>query len=332
MNTTSIEVKTVAPTDAEADYDAIISLWHSVNAFFTNYKLQTESGVTKVNIDVNQVLKTILNLKPENCEKYFKNLMSNNNFASQEAFFNHNPLGAVILIQTDDQALDIDRFLQQLFLAMNISHCGSCNLLDYKITNDGPFTFLDNRKTLTASLFDDVITTYRNNSWPKIHRLEFSSVWNWLEKHNLRSIQLAKTPVQKSCAVLINLSSSELHYAELLLGITQVLESILLKNGEPKSYNLSIKIEAILGHNSKERNWVRKLYNLRSSIIHGEHDIFWPGEYPLSSDDSEEEQHLNTINESFALGASTLVSLLQDLIISDKVKYNFTNRLLVEKI
>ncbi|MDH5216634.1 MAG: hypothetical protein OEX19_02995 [Gammaproteobacteria bacterium] len=332
MFTYTIEIKNVAPSDGAADYDAIASLWDSVGKFFTDYKLSTENGYNKITVDVQHIRETLLHLKPENCDEYFSNLMTENNCLSGEDFYNLSPLGATLRIHTDDKNINIDRFLQQFFLAMNLSHCGSCNLIDYTIIKDGPFSFIRTSTKLTSSIFDDALAINRNNKWPQIQELDFSGVWKWLEEQDLRTILLAKTPAQKACAMLVKLSLSELHYAELLLAITQVLESVLLKNSESKSYNLGIKIEAILGQNPNKKNWVKKMYNIRSSIIHGEHDMLWPYELPDLSSDSEEEQHIDEINESFELGASTVVALVQDLIQAGKIKYNFTNKLHVEKI
>ncbi len=334
MITKIINIKNVCLSDARANEDAVISLWESAGEFFTNYKITTGEDTSSITIDVSSICETLTNSKPENCHDYFSKLYKNNECLTGEEFYKLNPLGAKLIIHTDNESFNVTRFLQQLFLAMNIAHCGSCNLLSYTIEKHGPLAYLNSSENLSATVFDDFFAVHINNQWPEISYLPFSKTWDWLESQNIRTTSLAKTPAQKACAVLINLSLTDLHYAELLLGVTQALEAMLLKNGEPKAYNLNIKINALLGSNPKEINWVKKMYNLRSSIIHGEHHIYWPSEHPEIDTDpnSEEELHVNEINDYFVLGVSALIALLQNLIKQNKTKYKFTNKLHVESI
>lgn len=334
MITKIINIKNVCVSDARADEDAIISLWESAGIFFNNYKITTGKETSLITIDVTNICETLTNSKPENCDEHFRRIYKDNECLKVEDFHKLNPLGAKLIIHIDNECFNVTRFLQQFFLAMNIAHCGSCNFHNYTIENHGSLAYLNSSVNLSATVFEDFFLVQLNNGWPEINYLSFAKTWDWLESQHIRTTSLAKTPAQKACAVLINLSLSELHYAELLLGVTQVLEAMLLKKGEPKSYNLNIKIEALLGSNPKEINWVKKMYNLRSSIIHGEHHIYWPSEHPEVDADpnSEEELYVNEINDYFVLGVSVVIALLQNLIKQNKTKYKFTNKLYVESI
>lgn len=327
MNKIQIKIKNIIPTSDGADYEEIIKLWEMVGDYFTAKPLEdTNSNEVKLSLDVSSVIEKLNNLKEENYEAYFVRIEKENKFQSLEQYFEFAPLGAVLIICIDGQVNNedefVNRFLDQLFIAMNLTICGSCNLFGYEIIGEKQFPFLKTSRTLAADLFENAIFVNNNWKWPPLAENEYISTWNWLERQNIRNFSLAKTPVQKACSIILNLSQKGNIEASDVIGISQVFEAFFLTKDEPKTKGLELKLNSIFSEPMTEKKWVKKFYSLRSSIAHGDHEILRPSYFPDDCDRESEDHHNNYVNY-VEKGFLVIMAILKDLASHGKTNYSF---------
>ena len=225
----------------------------------------------------------------------------------------------------------VERFLQQLFLAMNISAPGSCNLwpcelLDFP--NSAPLNL--NADTLDDALFDAL-----EEGWPELQWIPFQKTWEWLHRDLAYDKEIAETPSQKAFFSLLRICTWRQWEPENALILTQVFESILTPGKDSILKTLKQRLEIVLGSPPTHKKWFDRLYESRSRIIHGVAEVprpvrldrkhgpanpRWAG-HPAVRKQEEETAFL----EGRAVAA--LLALLQDMVVHNTRAYGFEEQL-----
>jgi len=221
------------------------------------------------------------------------------------------------------------RFLQELFLTMNLAVPGSCTLYRASFLN----TTIDYAPTvdLTAYLLEDAVVLSREWKWPPITALPFETVWRWVQRkpHSMHTTDIASTSVQKSFFALLRIAErTDAADHETVLLIAQILESFFVDRTEGIVGILRERIDEVLGAPQSHKRWLTKFYDLRSRIAHGSSPMLRPGEM-FDWDKKENIEFFHSYLDPVRRSIAVLLAVLQDLIVTDSDEYTF--RQIVDK-
>jgi hypothetical protein len=207
----------------------------------------------------------------------------------------------------------VEYFLYEVFMIVNLAFPGAAEFLNFEIlTLEGSSK---QRLGLSAFYFSEwMIRTIEGKS-PKAKALDLDHVIDWFGKVNPHVTQKAENSTQKALYATYQLCRSD-GQIDFVLWFFNALESLLsTKVGE----NLSAIIRrtnVLLALNEKQRSHVqktlRKLYDLRSSFVHGGYEA----PHPLHRDPIDprlNDDYMKMLSLSLD-GFAILGSLLQALI------------------
>ncbi|BCL34510.1 HEPN domain-containing protein [Nostoc sp. MS1] len=241
--------------------------------------------------------------------------------------------------ETEENVLQIviGKFIQQLFLAMNIALPGSIALYsaEYIETNafesksssllykiPGIKSAVPKPPEMNASILESAFIHALDRGWPPLQQMPFKTVWNWLEGELPYSLDLAEKPHHKALFTILRITSKQTNILDTILLIAQALEALFVDGKEGIGSTLKQRLELVLGTPQSHKNWFSKFYNRRSQIAHGSAAILRPNDLYHWDDPSIEEyieEFYGPIDEAVAV----LLAVLQDLIRSDAREYCF---------
>ena len=218
-------------------------------------------------------------------------------------------------------------FLQELFLAMNISG-GPC--IDLTYTNCIlPKKWASFGNTLPPKLsmfyFESSWLKAKERNWPQLNLLSFSETWEWFEGNKIRGLELAKHSSQIALFSILHLTySTDLANSSSVLLLSQALESLFSTKKENILSVLKERIALLLGTPPENKNWINKFYELRSRIIHGDQPIIRPSSYcDFSVEQEYYEKYLPLYMDYSEMASLVLFATIQDLIINSAKGFNF---------
>lgn len=316
-----------APDDARTPIKPIIALWEQIDNFFSNYKIAARahdlSKVADYLVDVD-ASKAIENLRL--IHEY--NTTSGDRADLFERIYPNLECGITLVFRfrpVNQTAIDcphtprrlVDLLLQEIFVAANLCLPASCKF--YKVTD------LDRTGLPPPSMycfyFEDCARFGRDDGWPKFREIQFADAWNWLMACGIHDLDIAATPVQRALFSLLEMARYEnFNIAEVLL-ISQALDGLLVKEGEPIQRTLSRRIANIVGTPSKQQNWVKEFYDLRSNIAHGTYPIV--REHATHEESPEVSQYHEQYFVPLVRAVAALLAILQDMIVSRATEYRF---------
>lgn len=237
------------------------------------------------------------------------------------------PSQSFLDIRNSSFDLIIKTFLQDLFIAFNISLPFSLHISTIKI--DGkPIN-----ENYSSILYSDLIFLYwdkaKKDNWPVLSKLKFNQTWEWLRKVGFLGNPTAKTPIQKSLNILLDLSSQGTSRVFDLILIAQAFEN-LLKADYSRGIKSTIesRILKILGEPKKNKKWLSEFYSFRSKAAHGalplnrsEVGLIFNEPFIFENFDPNHDIFLKTEK-----AASVLLALIQNLIINNAEEFTFNEK------
>lgn len=333
-------IRTANVTSGAADigFDLLVSAWAEVEKYFKGRLIPfDEKHSIAVTVDASNIIEMLENLREENCKAYFDRLLKERTFETLEEFHELQPLGGNLVIELksskefDKHEIEnfLIRFIEQLFLSMNVAQYASCNfygahILEFKNYLSGPMS-------LSVEEFEQIWYVSKNWNWPKLQTIPFTVSWEWFSEQNARGFVVAETPVQKALVMLLHLSQKGEYDAMDLVSVSLVLESFFVSKNERKVQSIKRKIKALLGEPFKERSWIDKFYNIRSDIVHGDYPIIRPGYSRNDESIKKAEIQVDEIMEYTYKGIAVILAILQDLIISSANSYEFKESISVQR-
>lgn len=317
----------ISPEDPRTPIEPIIALWEQINEFFSSYKIAVRThDISKVaeylvDMDASQVIKdlrlhheleTTSGDRAEQLEKVYSNLKRGITLV-----FRLRPINKPAVDCPHTPRRLVDLLLQEIFIAANLCLPASCKF--YKITD------LDREDSPPPSLycfyFEDCARFGRDEKWPKYSQIPFENAWLWLMGCGIHDLDIAATPVQRALFSLLEMARcDDFNITEVLL-ISQALDGLLVKKEEQKQQTLGRRIANLIGTPSKQQNWVKEFYNLRSAIAHGSYPIVRAHSAHENSPEVAEyhEQYFVPLVRAIA----ALIAILQDMILSEITEYRF---------
>lgn len=317
----------VLPEDARTPIEPIITLWEQINDFFSSYKIAARThDISKVaeyivDVDASQVIKdlrldhdysTASGDRTDLSDKFFSNLK-----CGKELVFRLRPVNKPATDCPHTPRRLVDLLLQEIFIAANLCLPASCKF--YKITNLDPEG--SPPPSMYCYYFEDCARFGRDEGWPKYRQIPFRDAWQWLIDCGVHDLDIAVTPVQRALFSLLEMARyDDFNITEVLL-ISQALDGLLVKKEEQKQQTLGRRIANLIGTPSKQQNWVKEFYNLRSTIAHGSYPIVRAHTAHENSPEVAEyhEQYFVPLVRAIA----ALLAILQDMILSRVTEYRF---------
>jgi hypothetical protein len=206
----------------------------------------------------------------------------------------------------------VERFLQQLFLALNITAPASFNLQTwfYPAYPDLQFKPLP----LGTDLLDDALFDAVERGWPSLTHVPFQRTWEWLHREMSYDVDVATKPAQKAFFGLLRVCTRPKWDPDNILLLTQIFEGILVPNRRGIRRSVRERLEMVVGVWGSDPMWFDRLYELRSRIIHGAAPVSRPTR--LRGGGAE----IDTLE---GLGVAALLALLQDMASHNVRAYRF---------
>jgi hypothetical protein len=303
----------------EDDVEQLRSTWLGVQDTFSALEgqplLPTESPEEwfGVRLDVSDVLRQID--ERELTEPSYPDGFGNSAWIDIDVHPLHTPdseLASLPLVQ---------RFVEQLWLALNIAHPASLELEQsvYAEPNDVAVP-----PALSAGGFLEAFQGAQKDSWPPLRTLPFRSTWDWLHGEMIHDLFVAKTPLQVALFSLLQLARRDPFDPANVLSIAQALEALITPGKESIGSTLRTRVRMILGDPSSRKSRLTNFYDLRSRIVHGSYPLvrFTDGYVPpLRPEIGRWVKEVNTATND---GLALLLALLQDLVANDAHSYEFS--------
>lgn len=310
-----VNLANAAPVDGRTDVQAFISAWKAAQGLFRNREYLCH-GVTVDATDILQWLDCIAMLEG-GVEKPFEARVKSRISGKLT------PSGSQIVLTfhcTDPTKLDdtvIERFLQNLYLAMNLSVPGSCDLYRASfLARRSPEkrirlrTQRDVWLDLSAAQPESAYQSALKRGWPPSQRIELAGAWEWLERNGTLGLDVAREPWHRALFTILRVGSQGPYDPDVILLCVQAIEA-LLGQGAPASV-VKRRVESVLGIPRTHKRWYRELHDTRSRFVHGAAPIVRPGGW-LNEDEASGE--IAKYFEQSDLAYAVLLGLIQKLIL-----------------
>ncbi|MFN6566053.1 hypothetical protein [Dendronalium sp. ChiSLP03b] len=231
----------------------------------------------------------------------------------------------------------VSKFLQQLFLAMNLALPGSITVhsAEYlepnalepnfsSLLSSTPGIQLNVLKPpeMSGSSLESAFIHALNRGWPPLAQIPFQTVWSWLSEELPYSLDLAEKPHHKALFTLLRITSTQTNETDTILLIAQALEALFVDGKEGIGSTLKQRLELVLGTPKSHKNWFSKFYSRRSQIAHGSMPILRPNNL-YDWDEPSIEEFIQEFYEPIDEAVAVLLAVLQDLIRNNAREYCF---------
>lgn len=204
-------------------------------------------------------------------------------------------------------------YAYDLFTIINLAYPGSCDFLTLAIKTDNGRVVSEPR--LSAYSFDFAWVSTLAGKWPTVRMLPLEQVAGWHSSLKLGAKQTADTPVEKLLFAMLHLCRRE-DYAEAVIWIFYALEALVETRVGESISTMVRRVSLLLSLDEKQRavlnKQLRKLYDLRSAIVHGGYRVT----HPIAQEivDRRIGEELGRALELYQFGVTIVFACLQELV------------------
>ena len=214
-------------------------------------------------------------------------------------------------------------FLYYFFLILNLASPGSCNFYGARICSDADRAAT--RLSLSDFYFEIALLRGREGQWPYPLELQLDAVCDWYFACRRTASQVPHNTIEMVLFAFLHISKSD-DLPTVVIWIFYALEILLdTKVGENKRA-LQTRIIRILKPDLEQekifKKKFQKLYDIRSSIVHGGLDVI----HPMHNEtlDHEVEKKYAVLSEAREFVFSILLCCLQTVIANGWHSLRFT--------
>lgn len=217
-------------------------------------------------------------------------------------------------------------YLYEIFLCANLACPGSADFFGFSIQGEkGKST---EKIGLSAYYFDEWMIGSIRGHLPKVMMIEPAEVASWMKAVNPSVTQRADSGTQRALFAIYHMCHSDGHI-DFVVWLFTALESLLsTKVGENFS-GMVRRASMVLGldHADRKRlsSRLRKLYDLRSSFVHGGYAVAHPLHYETI--DRRLDSDYMEILELSTYGFAVLAAILQAMIVGKRASLVFEERI-----
>lgn len=234
------------------------------------------------------------------------------------------PVYISITEETEEQSFSnsypymfLEHYAYEIFTLANLSRPGVCDFYSLHISITPSDYALKHREPLGLSAYglECAWDDSQSKEFPKLRNIPISETADWYRNINIGLKQKATTPIEKVLFSFQHLCKTDVDISS-TVWIFHALEALFsTKVGEGFS-NLINRISIVLELTPKQESIVkkrlRKLYDMRGSLIHGGFEIYHPMRNEIL--DYDIDSQFMEIYENLQFGTSVIISCLQRLI------------------
>lgn len=168
-----------------------------------------------------------------------------------------------------------EHFLYEVFLVMNLSRPGVCdfyNLHMFEVPFNSKRSMEKKRLSLSSYNFEFAWEESLRGNFPKLRELQLDEVMQWYSVLNIGVRQKAVKPIEKAIFSLLHICKTDGDISS-VVWVFHALEALFSTRVGEGFTNLINRISIVLELDHKQKSIVkknlRKLYDMRSSLIHG---------------------------------------------------------------
>ncbi len=322
-----LQIENIIPLGDESDSKSIVAVWKQAQAQFGTYDADNTSALDSYDNDY----RFTLDLKEPLAlfESAIAEAGSFNNYRQLHAENQDIKISALIGIKVTSVKDDCGQeaiykattiFQQQLYLAMNFAYPGACQLLGSRFIGDS--SYLYEAQSYESKVFYDARISARESNWPKLHNLELSKVWQWLNSMALSHSDIAISDINKVLINMLKLGQQRHRYGSRSILIASQQIELLLGIKHDDGNRLRNRTRLILGDVPEAADCFIDLYRLRADLFHGEQPVRRPA-LICNGQQEERREQIAIHNTNVELAASIIVALIQTLISNNKNKFLF---------
>jgi len=217
-------------------------------------------------------------------------------------------------------------YLYETFLCANLACPGSADFFSFSI--EGKEKKVEEKIGLSAYYFDEWLVASIRGDGPEAIMIEPAEVAAWIKAVNPTVTQRAESGTQRALFAIYHMCQSD-GRIDFVIWLFTALESLLnTKVGENFS-GLVRRASMVLGLDqaSQKRlsSRLRKLYDLRSSFVHGGYAVAHPLHHETI--DPRLDKDFGEVLELSNFGFAVLAAILQKMIVSKRLSLVFEERI-----
>lgn len=213
-------------------------------------------------------------------------------------------------------------FLQQVVMAANLAHPGSCRLLQTAFAGAGSHRY--EAQSFDARLYYGALRNLKDLHWWQRHTLGFEQIWQWLNRVEGSHGHTAIKRLDKVLFTLLKVAEQrdESSSRTALLVVYQ-LETLLDCRSPLDARHLRKRIRLVLGTLPEAADCIGDLYEVRDGLLLGSRPVL---RSPLICHDDIAEfmEQTDRHNNPVELGLALVLVLLRELISRDAQAYIFS--------
>ncbi|MDG9922749.1 MULTISPECIES: HEPN domain-containing protein [unclassified Pseudomonas] len=207
----------------------------------------------------------------------------------------------------------VEKFIYDIFIVMNLSLPGSCEFLNLIFDEDN--YQLRGRLLLSSYNFENGHLAFLRGDSIAPKTISIEKTFQWYESLNLSVKQKSDSNLESAIFALLHICKSNMDVTS-IVWMFHALEAIYKARVGENFTNLICRMAFLFGFNSKQENFLkkelRKIYDLRSSFVHGGYKIYHPMENEQL--DPRVSEHRYKEYEACQVGFDLVVLSLQRLI------------------
>lgn len=330
--TVQLHIGKALPHGNDKETDRIIELWTKLNSFFDKRSFTSLDGINgkarpyRITLDASPLLELMTEARQQ--EGSFSAWQK----AHVESADKRVDACLGITVTRDSGKLAEQEsyevatvFLQQLVIAANIIMPGSIQTLDARFMGEGAHRY--EAQHFDSRLMYGALRAASQNQWPKLGNPGLNAVWAWLDRVGSSATDIAITDNNKVLFTLLKVAEQRHEYsARTVLMVLYQLEVLLDCRHQKSPARMRRRAQMALGELPEAADSLAELYEVRYNLFHASAPVHRP---PLVSHNISEalRQQLGQHNTAVESGTALVLALLQDLISSNSIAYEFRESL-----
>ncbi|KFC38228.1 hypothetical protein FF18_15860 [Elizabethkingia anophelis] len=173
-----------------------------------------------------------------------------------------------------------------------------------------------------TSIHRESLSDIKKIKWPTYLNLKYIDAWNWFKENKFSFERFSRNGSERAMNAFTNLFQEDSNYLAFDLFWSLIgIEAIYCKGKENLSEQIFTKTQVLLGEMSDYKKRLKRMYEFRSRLIHGDLDI------PPNNYDYDDENDINfneELYEATSLAVAILTVTFQRMIEMKKNTIEFT--------
>jgi len=327
--TVRLHIGNAIPPGNENETRDIVALWQEISGFFSAKPFMSRSDFKgepqtyDITLDAGPLVQALENAKSGSGSFNEHHLA----YIEDAGKAIEGELAITIASQKPELAEDesyqvATAFIQQLIMAAHIACPGSFQILDARFLGENACRY--EPQQFDAKLFYGALRTSIENEWPKLQKLAFGKVWNWLETTEVSRTYTAIKSINKALFTLLKVAEQRNEFSARTALLVMYQIEVLLDCRQLNSLDdVRNRARLVLGDIPESADYLQELHDVRNHLFTANQPVHPPTLICHAAERALPEQ-LGQHSSAVESGTALVLKLLQDLITHDAYRYTFT--------